>query len=618
MDDVNLLELIEHVEALCMQESWAQALIESEEIIKRWPTDPMAFYIRGRARWGNKDYTGALEDLDAALLKDPKFPKAHHYRGNVLSDLKRYEEALVCYNSALQIDPQYANAQNGKGNALRALRRLEEALVCYNSALQIDPQFAYALNGKGNALSGLKRYEEALVCYNSAFQIDPQYTYALNGKGNVLFGLKRYEEALDCYNRALLVDPQYSNALNGKGNVLSDLKRYEEALDCYNSAIKINPEEFYYLNRALLFEELHQTGNAILDYRKCLELDPSFAAARIRLDRLVASPEDASGQGEAPISSLNDVRSSNNKVENALRRFLDSIDQANKWPKEDAEAPWTIPHERIRHLHSHLNCSKIFADSEEKKNSFKQFTTSQTMPDTGEIEFFGLRRWNSYTPIIDSQGTHSRGGGYYLSLGKDGIVIDPGFDFIENFMEAGFKFSHISKVFVTHAHNDHDADLESILTLLYIYNKDAKNEIDKNLGKELTADNMPALASMSEEEIYQYLVQEKGKRYQEQRKTIDLYLSASAFKKHASQLNMSRKSDYRVHVVDPHYQPILCEKGIAVSVIPAKHYDLISDCDAIGFIFETATYALVYTGDTGFTPSIAAAYRKIRRSRSFF
>jgi len=46
--------------------------------------------------------------------------------------------------------------------------------------------------------------------------------------------------------------------------------------------------------------------------------------------------------------------------------------------------------------------------------------------------------------------------------------------------------------------------------------------------------------------------------------------------------------------------------------IPARHFDLISDCDALGFVIEFFDFALVYTGDTGFTPRIAQEYQKIR------
>ena len=192
-------------------------------------------------------------------------------------------------------------------------------------------------------------------------------------------------------------------------------------------------------------------------------------------------------------------------------------------------------------------------------------------------------------------------------------MIDPGFDFIKNFMEEGFTFSQIGKVIITHAHNDHDADLESILTLLYVYNKDVRENIVKELIEEALGNNIDGQVSMTENELYNYLKLKKEKRYCEQRKVINIYLSTSAFKKHDAKLKLRQDGDYRVHVVDIDHFPIDCGKGVCVIPIPARHFDLISDCDSLGFVIESDKSVLVYTGDTGYTPEIGEVYRGLRK-----
>lgn len=82
-----------------------------------------------------------------------------------------------------------------------------------------------------------------------------------------------------------------------------------------------------------------------------------------------------------------------------------------------------------------------------------------------------LRRWNSYTPALRTEDVNSLGGGYLIIWKGKGIVIDPGFDFIKNFQNAGFTIGCIDAIVITHSHLDHYADLESILTLLFEYNK---------------------------------------------------------------------------------------------------------------------------------------------------
>ncbi|MFH1680695.1 MAG: MBL fold metallo-hydrolase, partial [Candidatus Eisenbacteria bacterium] len=82
-----------------------------------------------------------------------------------------------------------------------------------------------------------------------------------------------------------------------------------------------------------------------------------------------------------------------------------------------------------------------------------------------------LRRWQSFAPRIPRQGGERlRGGGYYLLWHGRGIVIDPGYDFIENFYDEGFSLADVHAVIVTHSHPDHDDDLSSLTTLIHEWN----------------------------------------------------------------------------------------------------------------------------------------------------
>lgn len=118
--------------------------------------------------------------------------------------------------------------------------------------------------------------------------------------------------------------------------------------------------------------------------------------------------------------------------------------------------------------------------------------------------FLFLRRYNSFTPAVplrtgikikgkasqvkqfgedeyvrdikDEDAYHRhftdvKGGGCYLSWDGKGVVIDPGFDFIENMYSEGLAIGDVDVIAITHAHNDHYMDLVPLLTLAYIYNK---------------------------------------------------------------------------------------------------------------------------------------------------
>ena len=97
--------------------------------------------------------------------------------------------------------------------------------------------------------------------------------------------------------------------------------------------------------------------------------------------------------------------------------------------------------------------------------------------------FVVLQRWNSFTPAMRA----SEGGGYFLfHAGKYdssknvpgfidvGVVIDPGYGFVKNFVSEGFGVLDITAIVITHDHPDHLADVGSLVNLLV--------EVRKNRG----------------------------------------------------------------------------------------------------------------------------------------
>jgi hypothetical protein len=95
--------------------------------------------------------------------------------------------------------------------------------------------------------------------------------------------------------------------------------------------------------------------------------------------------------------------------------------------------------------------------------------------------FVVLQRWNSFTPAMRA----SEGGGYFLFHAGDksrnlpgpidvGVVIDPGYGFVKNFVSEGFGVCDITAIVITHDHPDHLADVASLVALLF--------ELRKNRG----------------------------------------------------------------------------------------------------------------------------------------
>ena len=120
----------------------------------------------------------------------------------------------------------------------------------------------------------------------------------------------------------------------------------------------------------------------------------------------------------------------------------------------------------------------IFPTRETIKKNQEKLIKDLNMPKmlddvTGPNKLKIIRKWNSSTPLYSQ--APSLGGGYYLTL-KDsrgetkGIVIDPGYNFMEIFREQCLGILDIDAIIITHDHDDHSEAIEGILSLVAKYN----------------------------------------------------------------------------------------------------------------------------------------------------
>lgn len=84
-----------------------------------------------------------------------------------------------------------------------------------------------------------------------------------------------------------------------------------------------------------------------------------------------------------------------------------------------------------------------------------------------------IRKWNSSSPLYSQAA--SLGGGYYLTLKNSrgelkGVVIDPGYNFLDIFREQLLGILDIDAIIITHDHDDHSEAIEGILSLVAKYN----------------------------------------------------------------------------------------------------------------------------------------------------
>ncbi|MBN2134268.1 MAG: tetratricopeptide repeat protein [Acidobacteria bacterium] len=542
--------------------------LEPDSALINWKNGVVSYKLRKPSE--------AILALDKALKLDPDNIHALGKKGDVLHELNKFDEASAVYKKALNHAPKSVPLLNNLGVVLRHANKHTEAIEILKLSNEIDPTIIDTIVNLGATYDDLGKYYLALDYYNKALEINSECLTAIINKGITLSNLVKYEEAIRMYNKALEINPEEINALVSKGDALYKLGKYNQAIKLYSKALEINPKEISALvNKGRTLIDLGEHHEAIKLYDKVLKIEPQNKYALYGLvDCYIA---------------IKDFKKAK-KIDKELKKILDDDNESTIWldyKMSELPSEKTSINPEIQKLDYYMR--KVLEDFNDKKmtiytgtietakNKFnsviKKYDNSdkfkETEPKNGFLSI--LRRWNSYTPILNI--ADSKGGGYFMKIGGKGIVVDPGIDFMRNFFGEGFLFYDIDMVFITHAHPDHMADLESIFSLLHEINEDLPD----------------------------------GKK-----KTIDLYMNLGTMKKVSGWLNPREDYLRKIHVVEEGIEYPLTN---ILSVLPTKaiHCEILAKNYALGYIFKLRGRKIIgFTGDTAWAQdgSIAEPYKK--------
>jgi len=428
---------------------------------------------------------GGLDDAIEAYKKVLAYPDfdmpsdAWYNLANALSDRGQYDEAIKAFYKALA-DPKNDRAGyawNNLGNTLREKGDYDEAIMALRKALA-DPKFdrlGYAWYNLGFALKEKGDYDEAIKAYHKALG-DPKLDrpgYAWNGLGAALYHKGEHREAIKACREALK-DPNYDTPGAAWFNLalaLHKLCEYDEAIKAYRKALedpKYDAPGGAWNNLGVALAETGKPDEAIKAFRKALE-DPKY---------------DAPGYAWTNLGDLLKGQRANEEAITAYRKALED-------PKLHKDG-WFVGRARsvLALLESDLRKESLSSDDRallESKPSIREEPTPKErilakIEKAGQSQYEQyeerkdsrrddvlsiLRGWSSSVPLLEGSERLCCGGGYFFKWRGKGIVIDPGFDFLQNFHDAGYHGREIHAVLVSHNHSDHNFDLKSIDHLRY-------------------------------------------------------------------------------------------------------------------------------------------------------
>jgi tetratricopeptide (TPR) repeat protein len=429
-------------------------------------------FLQGLAHYGKREYDNAiaayLQALQTPMCGHPGV--AWHNLGLAYTEKKEYGEAIRAYRQALAT-PGYdrlGDAWHRMGIAHAERKEYDQAIEAHRKALATP-----GYDAPGDAWFRLgwtydekKEYDQAIEAYRQALAA-PGYDTPGDAWYNIgisYHAKKEYDQASEAYRQALAT-PGYDAAgdsWNNLGLIYAEKKKkYDQAIEAYKNAL----------------------ATPGYDTPRLTELNLASAY------RLISRYYDA----EALVRKV--LEESNSEGQHDRARLLLSLIEADK------KSIQTKPGEEALAAPSPTSFgdgpeSRMKALLTKRENRYEMYLKNRPkapLPD----DFTVLRGWSSAVTLLEgSQNSQWRGGGYLLQWRGHGIVIDPGFDFVDNLHDAGFHGTSIRAVAVSHNHPDHNYDLVSLDDLYYeLHRRDdslkpALFVMDEDTGR-LFPDNSP-------------------------------------------------------------------------------------------------------------------------------
>jgi tetratricopeptide (TPR) repeat protein len=146
-----------------------------QQLVAKFPASPRAWLALAGAQAGLNQNTDARVSLSKALALAPRLYVAHATLGNnyIFGEPRDFTKALEQMQAGVALAPNEPNAHMFVGDAYRAQRNLAKARDEYSRGLELDPHNGILLVKLGHANTFLGNYAAARANYDSAEAFAP-------------------------------------------------------------------------------------------------------------------------------------------------------------------------------------------------------------------------------------------------------------------------------------------------------------------------------------------------------------------------------------------------------------------------------------------------------------
>jgi tetratricopeptide (TPR) repeat protein len=197
-------------------------------------------YNQGLELKGNNDLDGAIVAFTRALELEKDYPGAYNNRGFVKMSKGDLDGAVADFTEAIRVEPKAFEGHYNRGSAYLMQEKFALALADLDQSIEIQPHDALAHHNRGNALHGLNRPDEAIAEFTKAIELYPlpEFYYSRAIDHTVK---KEIDLALADYAKVIELKPDFARAYANRGTILMEREQDADALRDFDRAFQLDP-----------------------------------------------------------------------------------------------------------------------------------------------------------------------------------------------------------------------------------------------------------------------------------------------------------------------------------------------------------------------------------------
>lgn len=252
------------------------------------------------------DAGAARHFFDAAVIATPKNPDAWALLGLCCVEADRDREALTQVDKALALNPKCATALAVRGRVFFKMHRTNDATAELKKALQIDPKNFTAHEMLARNYADQLQDKPALSEFDELVKSHPHNVRAYLLRGNLLSRTGDTEGALRDFGESIKYGPHSSLAYMTRAKTLEKLARHREAIPDYLKVKDLDPSRFHWFsancNAIHCYEATKQYEKALVlheEYRPLHELAKMRTLSGMEVGELVDRANDCLALGQS-------------------------------------------------------------------------------------------------------------------------------------------------------------------------------------------------------------------------------------------------------------------------------------------------------------------------------